>query len=115
MDLAAGYWQVEVNETNKEKTAFICCMGLFEFNVMPFGLTNAPETFQRMMDEVIGELGLKVVQNYIDNIIIGSETFKEHLETLERIFQQLEKARLRIKLQKYQFAKNTVIFLGHQL
>ena len=56
MDLASGYWQIEIEEKDKEKTAFICSMGLFEFNVMPFGLCNAPATFQRMMDEVTADL-----------------------------------------------------------
>jgi hypothetical protein len=52
IDLAAGYWHIEIAETNKEKSAFICVTGLFEFNVMPFGLTNAPATFQQLMDKV---------------------------------------------------------------
>jgi putative transposase len=56
LDLAAGYHQIEMEEKDKEKTAFICSQGLFEYNVMPFRLTNAPATFQRMMDKTLRDI-----------------------------------------------------------
>ncbi len=71
LDLAAGYWQVEVDPKDREKTAFISDQGLFEFNVMPFGLCNAPATFQRLMDAVLAGLKWTTCLVYLDDIIIN--------------------------------------------
>src|SRR5438105_7019735 len=61
LDLASGYWQVEMDPKDREKTAFVTKQGLFEFNVMPFGLMNAPGTFQRLMDRVLYDVKGKFV------------------------------------------------------
>ncbi|GET00710.1 enzymatic polyprotein; endonuclease; Reverse transcriptase, putative [Rhizophagus clarus] len=76
MDLASGFHQVEMEETDKEKTAFICSESLYEFNVMPFGLRNAPGTFQRMMD--------KILREYIGHEI-GNDGLKPNLKKIEAI------------------------------
>ena len=115
LDLASGYWQVEVAEKDKEKTAFVCGQGLYEFNVMPFRLCNAPATFQRMMDEVLADLDLKAGQDYIDDIIIGSETIEEHIAELEKLFQKLREVNLKVKLNKCLFARKKLAFLGHEI
>ena len=52
LDLASGYWQVAMNQHDREKTAFVTRYSTYEFNVMPFGLCNAPATFQRLMDRI---------------------------------------------------------------
>ena len=89
LDLASGYWQVEVKETDKAKTAFSTSEGHFEFNVMPFGLTNAPATFQRLIECVLAGLVGEECLIYLNDIIVFSKTFKEHLLRLGRVFQAL--------------------------
>jgi hypothetical protein len=115
MDLASGYWQVEIQEEDKEKTAFICAMGLFEFNVMPFGLSNAPATFQRMMDEVVADMDWRVGSDYLDDLLVGSLSFEEHLRDLEKVFQRLSQYGLSAKLSKCRFFKTKLLYLGHEI
>ena len=74
IDLASGYWQVEIDEPDKEKTAFITKYELYEYNVMPFGLCNALATFQRLMNTVLEGTTWKYTMDYIDNINVYSKT-----------------------------------------
>ena len=113
LDLASGYWQVAVEEKDKGKTAFSTSDGHFEFNVMPFGLTNAPATFQRLMECVLAGLVGEECLIYLDDIIVFSSSFKEHLLRLTRIFQALRNAGLQLKPSKCCFAYNEVWYLGH--
>jgi len=85
LDLASGYWQVEMNPSDQEKTAFIVQQGTYEFTVMPFGLTNAPATFQRLMNQVFNGLLYKGVIVYLDDINIYSKTFDKHLLKLNEV------------------------------
>ncbi|CAJ0648430.1 9416_t:CDS:2, partial [Entrophospora sp. SA101] len=113
LDLASGYWQMEVAEEDKKKTAFISKHGLYEFNRMPFGLTNAPASFQRLMNKVLSkEIGRFVVV-YLDDINIYSKSFEEHLEHLEIVFSRLRQAGLKLGKDKCSFAKTQLEFLGH--
>ena len=92
LDLAQGYWQVPMEPSSCEKTAFITTAGLYEFNVMPFGLTNAPATFQRMMDLLLAGLKWKCCLVYLDDIIIFSKTFEQHLSDLGDVLDRVEGA-----------------------
>ena len=82
LDLISGYWQVEMSEKDKEKTAFCTPCGLYEFNVMPFGLCNTPATFQRLMELILTGLQWKSCLVYIDDVIVVGKTFLEHLRYL---------------------------------
>jgi hypothetical protein len=113
LDLASGYWQVEVTPQDREKTAFITSFGIFEFNVMPFGLTNAPRTFQRLMDRVLREEIGRFVHVYLDDINIFSRTFDEHLQHLGIVLRRLGAAGLKLNPEKCEFMKKRLHFLGH--
>ena len=113
LDLAAGYHQVEMAEEDKEKTAFICSQGLFEFNVMPFGLKNAPGTFQRLMDEILREYIGEFVIVYLDDIMIYSKDFEEHVEHIDKVLNKLRENNMIIKLKKCKFGERNIEFLGH--
>jgi hypothetical protein len=105
LDLISGYWQIEIDEADKHKTAFICELGLFEFNRMPFGLTNAPSTFQRAMNNIFRTILYKCVVVYLDDIIIYSKTFEDHLKHLAEVFSLLADAGMRLNRKKCEFFK----------
>lgn len=95
IDLSKGYWQIKLTESSKPKTAFRTSKGLFQFMVMPFGLVTSPATFSRLMRKVLFEI--KNVDNFIDDIIIFLQTFQQHIERLEELFQRLRSAGLTAK------------------
>ena len=113
LDLISGYWQVEVDQEDREKTAFSTPEGLFEFTVMPFGLCNAPATFQRLMDLVLAGLQWSSCLVYLDDVIVTGRTFEEHLKHLRAVFDRLRDAKLKLKPSKCAFCKSEVAFLGH--
>ncbi len=113
LDLASGYWQIKVAESDREKTAFTSHLGLFKFNVMPFGLTNAPATFQRMMDGVLSGLINRICLCYIDDIIVYGKTMEELTANLDEVLLRLRQHNLLLKPKKCKFFQTSVAFLGH--
>lgn len=79
LDLASGYWQVEMDPDDAPKTAFATERGLWQFKVLPMGLCNAGATFQRLMQMVFRGLDWKILLIYLDDLIVHSKTFDEHL------------------------------------
>ncbi len=113
LDLASGYNQVAVEESDKNKTAFCTPFGLFEWNRMPFGLCNAPCTFQRLMERLFSDQRNQSVLLYLDDVIVFSSTVQWHLQRLEEVFSQLSGQGLKVKLSKCHFFQKKVKYLGH--
>ena len=113
LDLASRYWQVEVEPQDKEKTAFSTPTHHYEFNVMAFGLTNAPATFQLLMECTLAGLSGEQCLIYLDDIIIFSSTFEQHLQRLASVFDRLCSAGLKLEAKKCSFARTHVTYLGH--
>ncbi|UYV65651.1 hypothetical protein LAZ67_3004955 [Cordylochernes scorpioides] len=113
IDLKSGYWQVEIEERDKEKTAFTTAHGLYEFNVMPFGLCNAPATFERNMDNVLGNLRWQICLCYLDDVIIYSSDFPTHIRRLEAVLRCFSESNLKLNAKKCRFAFEELEILGH--
>ncbi|KAM7283855.1 retrovirus-related Pol polyprotein from transposon 17.6 [Ixodes scapularis] len=113
MDLKSGYWQIEVDERDREKTAFVTPDGLYEFKVMPFGLCTAPATFQRVMDTVLSGLKWQSCLVYLDDVVVFASDFDEHLRRLRAVLQAIQNAGLTLKPSKCRFAYGELKFLGH--
>ncbi|GBG77555.1 hypothetical protein CBR_g24001 [Chara braunii] len=115
IDLKSGYHQIEVDPSDQHKTAFKTRDGLYEFIVMPFGLTNAPVTFQCLMDKVLRHQLNRFVVVYLDDILIFSKSMEEQVKHLEEVLQVLKEAQLHLNLEKSEFGRDNVIYLGHRL
>ena len=113
LDIAWGYWHCEMAPDSIEKTAFVTNEGHYEWLVMPFGLKNAPATFQRIIQQILGDLLYKGVINYLDDFIIYSETFEDHIKLLKQIFEKFLEYGIKLKLSKCYFIKEEVEYLGH--
>lgn len=109
-DLLKGYWQVPLTKRAREIAAFVTPSGLYCYNVMPFGLRNAPATFQRLMNLVVS--GLEGCAVYLDDVVVYSDCWEEHIRRVQALFEKLVWARLTVNLAKCEFAKATVTYLG---
>ena len=110
-DLLKGYWQVPLTTRAREISAFVTPDGLYEYTVMPFGMKNAPATFQRMINQVI--MDLEGCQAYIDDVIVYSNNWDQHIKQLHAFLCRLQEARLTVNLVKTEFGHARVEFLGH--
>lgn len=113
LDLASGFYQVEMDHCDVEKTAFNVENGHYEFLRMPMGLKNSPSTFQRVMDNVLKDLQNTVCLVYLDDIIVFSTSLQEHIINLEKVFLKLRESNFKIQMDKSEFLKLETEFLGH--
>ena len=115
LDMASGFWQIRMDEETKHKASFVTRNGQYTWNRMPFGLRNAPITFQHTMNDVLRGYIAKFCIVYVDDIVVFSKDFDQHMQHLQLIFDRLEAANLTLKLSKCQFAVSRVKYLGHIL
>ena len=116
LDLKSGFHQIEVDKKDQQKTAFSVDNGHYEFKRMPFGLKNAPSTFQRLVDNILREnVSKKECMVYMDDIIVFSNGLEEHIKNLRSVLLKLKQARLKIQLDKCEFLRKEVEFLGHTI
>lgn len=113
LDLASGFYQVEMSPSDIHKTAFNVENGHYEFLRMPMGLKNSPSTFQRVMDNVLRDLQNEICLVYLDDIIVFSTSLQEHMINLEKVFTKLRESNFRIQMDKSEFLKLETEFLGH--
>jgi hypothetical protein len=103
-----------MSDEDREKTAFVVPDGsLNEYNVLSFGLCNAPSTFQRLIDKVLGSLKWKIALVYIDDTVVFSKCFDQHLIDLRLVLEAFRRSRLTLKPLKCIFANHELKFLGH--
>jgi hypothetical protein len=113
LDLASGFYQVEMDPQDIPKTGFNVEQGHFEFLRMPMGLKNSPSSFQRVMDNVLRGLQNEICLVYLDDIIVFSTSLQEHMVNLEKVFQRLRESNFKIQMDKSEFLKLETAYLGH--
>ncbi|CAF1624779.1 unnamed protein product [Rotaria magnacalcarata] len=114
LDLKSGFYQIPIKNADKEKTAFVTPFGLYQFNVLPMGLKNSPPTFQKVMTDTL-ESCRPFSLVYLDDIIIFSKSFDEHLHHIECVLSALQTKNLVLNPPKCVFATNQIDYLGHTI
>ena len=116
VDLKSGFWQIKMAEESRQYTAFMVgSLGIYEFLRMPYGLCNTPATFQRLMQNCLGELNLQYALIYLDDVIVYSRTPKEHLKWLQAVLDRFALNGLKLQPSKCHFFKESLTYLGHEI
>ena len=115
VDFCDGFWAILIREEDREQTGFVTRSGHWQWKVSPQGYASSPGIFQRAVNDTLGDMMWKTAMPYIDDVIVFSKTFKEHLKHLEELFQRLEKANFFLKLRKCEFLMESMEYLGHNI
>ena len=115
LDMASGYYQLEVSEEDREKTAFVTKYGLYQFKRMPFGLCNAPATFSRAISLVLHGMSWTKVIAFFDDIMVLGKSFEEHYANLAQVLQRFCEHGLKLKPRKCNLFQRSVLFLGKRV
>ena len=113
LDLRSGYHHVESAEKDVWKTSFKRKKGLFKWMVMPFGLCNALATFMSVMNDLFRPFIDEFVLVYLDDILIFSKSWNEHICHVKKVLDVLKNEKLYVKLSKCEFGKTSLVYLGH--
>jgi Reverse transcriptase (RNA-dependent DNA polymerase) len=112
-DLKDGFFQIVLAEGSRPLTAVRTVMGLVQYRRLPQGLKNSPATFQRIVNQTLGDLKGDTVSGFVDDISLGTETVGEHLMVLRKVLSRIRKSGMKLKLSKCSFGKRSVEVLGH--
>jgi len=115
LDALAGFTQMEIEKTEREKLAFRTHRGLWQFVRMPFGYKNGPSIFQRVMQNVLAPFLWIFALVYIDDIVIFSLTFEDHVKHLDQVFQAIQKSGVTLAVTKCHFGYQSVLLLGQKV
>lgn len=115
LDALSGFTQLEMSEEDVEKTAFRTHRGLFQFKRMPFCLRNGPSIFQRVMQSILAPYLWIFCLVYIDDIVIYSKSYEEHIEHLDKVLEAIEKAGITLSPVKCHLFYSSVLLLGHKV
>ncbi|MCP4599592.1 MAG: hypothetical protein GY847_03470, partial [Proteobacteria bacterium] len=113
LDISQSFWQIEVDPVDREKTGFTTEFGNYQWIRLPYGLSNSPATQCRAMEMVLTGLEWENCLIYVDDTIVYSPTFEQHLEDLAQVFDRFRQHDLRLKLKKCRFGRESAKFLGH--
>jgi hypothetical protein len=113
LDLCSGFHQIRMAKGDEHKTAFQTHSGHYEYRVMPYGVTGGPATFQGVMNTILASLLRKCVVVFIDDILIYSKSWSEHLQHIKAVLTLLQQHQFHVKLSKCAFAKQQLCYLGH--
>ena len=112
LDLTAGYWQVPLAANSRKYTALLFNRKNYQFKRLPFGLNTSVASFIKCLDEILQPKNLDFLTIYVDDILIASRTFEEHLEHIEYVLNKLYQGGVDSKLGKVEFFAERNTFLG---
>ncbi|CAC5402690.1 unnamed protein product [Mytilus coruscus] len=115
LDLFSGYWQCGLDPSTAHKSAFVTPSGVYQWKRRPFGIASAPASFQHMLTHVLHGLNYQMALVYVDDILVFSRNFEEHMKNLQLVFDRLLSAGLTLKPSKCEFAQKEVLYLGHRI